>query len=175
MDSRTKPNPPKARKLFLYLPDIKNSASRDMAMKTTLTGTKQTMKRVEIMTTILATFWFLFETLSVSAAVDIFCHFACTCSFLASTIVQTLMTMKALKGRRTLLMRQENLSTCSRSSEYIRPTRVLFLLTENFIPRCVTRQSGAALEIRMTQTATMVTDTRFVVMILFTCNRLHLY
>lgn len=42
----------------------RSSGSRAMAMKVTLRGKKQTTNNVEIMTTILATFWFRLETLS---------------------------------------------------------------------------------------------------------------
>lgn len=104
MDSKTTLNPPKTLNKFRYFPTTESSGSKDMAMKRIPRGVKQATKVVEIMTTILATFWLRLDTLSVCEAdVDSLRHFALLCSFTTSVIVQTMITRNAENGVKILI------------------------------------------------------------------------
>lgn len=62
IDSKAKQKPLSITIISLYFPSAESSGSNDIARQMMLTGTKQAMNNVEIITTILATFMFLFET-----------------------------------------------------------------------------------------------------------------
>lgn len=103
IDSVTRVSPPITTNVFLYGPLVENLGSKAIAIKIMHNGMKQTIKNVEIITTILATFRFLLDTLPAWTVLDEFPrHSAFLFSLITSVAVQMMMMMKALNGTNAL-------------------------------------------------------------------------
>lgn len=169
IDSRIMQIAPKIVSVLMYSPSNESRGSNDMPKKITLIGAKHEMKRTAIIVTILATRMLRAEvSLACLDVDDRILHLLLTFSLYTNVIVQTIITMKEVNGRSILFIGIVILSTISRSSVTIFPSKVLFFLGKYFIPRRFTTYTGASVLNRTMKVKTMTMVILFEVTICFT-------
>lgn len=110
-----------------------------MAKNEVLMGVKQATNKMEIITTILATFWLRLVTLSICPVLLVAVrHFDFWCSLHTRIKVQIMMKPKAMNERTALLMMKVTFSTSSLFSATTRPRTVLLIPGCHFRPSLLT-------------------------------------
>lgn len=127
IDSNKTPTPASIIPMFTYLPPTFISGSNTTESEMTAQGTKQTMKRAEIITTILETRRLRSENSLLAEFVTDCSHPSRFCRQITSNVVQIIMRTNAAKGIVKLLITKEILSMSSRSSVKVRLKMLLFL------------------------------------------------
>lgn len=168
MDSRANPATESNTDIRLYLPLIFSSGSNANANIKMLTGTKDTIKTVDNMTTIFAALRLRSEP--CESLETVLRHLVPFLRLATSIAVHTLMMINAANGITKLLTAYETLWTTWPFPEETRLRRVLFLSGKNTESSLLTAYSGAAHVVRIMKIPITMVDTFFGVMILFTCE-----
>lgn len=144
MASNISPNPHSKILIFMYFPPNVRPGSNTIASMVTVTGMKQAINKVDIITTILAILWLRLDDSPGADFTFCLCHFVLFCRLRKRRPVQMITTMKAMQGMKKLLIVNTKPSTTSLSAVEIRPTMDLFLAGTNFRPSLLTTYTGAS-------------------------------
>lgn len=127
-------NPKLTRNIFLNFPSILKPGTSTIAIKLMLAGIKHAIKSVEIITTILATFWSrLVIEKTLDGVVAFIRHFVFLLRLITNVIVEKKTVTNAEKLMKMLFTAEEIFSTFSRSSVKTKPMSVLFLSGKYFM------------------------------------------
>lgn len=151
-----------------YLPPIPISGSKATASINMVIGMKQTMKRVDIITTILVTFRLRLDNSGCKETEDDLSHSLLLRRLTTMIIVQIVTTAKAANCREKLLIMKEIFSTFSLSGLDTRPTSVLFLAGYNLLSSLLTMNTPDELNVRIKKTLTITRNIFLGVNIRFT-------